>query len=644
MKNKLRWHRTPIGRVICFLGSVELAVPVMFFVAIALAWGTYLESTAGTKAARATVYAAWWFIGLMGLVCVSLIFAVITRYPWKKRHVGFITVHAGLITIIAGGFWSLFGRVEGQLPLSTGMESAFLQMDQEQIEILHHDAGSFETTALAAIDHRTTSVRAGGLELRIVGRWTNTTEETYVADDGSLPLRAIELSTGRGPSVWIGESGRETSPAQIDGLRVRILPAGEKWIAAPLDSGDGSGGTVFMVGDTVHGVSSEAAAGDEVVPGWKIVSIRWFERALVNSGGMVEGEHGRDNPAVEVLISDGAGSVEQHRAFASFPDMLMAKQLEGEARSGARLMMKPVEAAGNLLVIHGTPPALAVSYVRADGSSEEFSHSGPLPWSTTVDDRRITILNHFTHARAATRMVEAPKAEGNRPALLVTLASDPTGEPVVLPWRGSVPVRADSSATILRFGPALHELPFAVRLEEFRKVDYPGTEMAMAYESDVLVTLPDGEQEAARIYMNNPYKFGGWKVYQSGFMGTDVSIFSIMKDPGLPLTYLGCTGLCIGLMITFYSRAFSPGHPGIPVPFARKEQRNGARPDHRYRLDAVSAAPVAGPVLDGPAAQPGELDSADELDPGSGVRAGDAPGHVRQAPRGAADRALEVVR
>ena len=73
MKTSHNWHTTTFGRVALFLGSVRLAVPVMVFVAAALAWGTYLESTAGAKTSRATVYGAWWFIGLMGLVSIKVL-------------------------------------------------------------------------------------------------------------------------------------------------------------------------------------------------------------------------------------------------------------------------------------------------------------------------------------------------------------------------------------------------------------------------------------------------------------------------------------------------------------------------------------------------------------------------------------------
>jgi cytochrome c biogenesis protein ResB len=118
-----------------------------------------------------------------------------------------------------------------------------------------------------------------------------------------------------------------------------------------------------------------------------------------------------------------------------------------------------------------------------------------------------------------------------------------------------------------------------VTLKDFRKTDYPGTEMAMAYESDVTITRQSGEEAAHRIYMNNPYAQRPWKVYQSGFVGDHVSVFSVMKDPGIPLTYAGSIVLCVGLVLTFYARSLSWGHPGIPIGIMKKEPAHEAAAD-----------------------------------------------------------------
>jgi hypothetical protein len=152
--------------------------------------------------------------------------------------------------------------------------------------------------------------------------------------------------------------------------------------------------------------------------------------------------------------------------------------------------------------------------------------------------------------------------------------------------------------------------------------------MAMSYESDVTVTDASGGSKPFRIYMNNPYHGAGWKVYQSGFSMEEgeVSIFSVMKDPGLPLTYIGAIGLVGGILITFYSRGMSWGHPGIPVAFTESSHGPSAP---RPQSPAVALAGVgASPAVDGPA----------RLDPGAGRRPDDAAGLVRAAAGGPAHR------
>lgn len=147
----------------------------------------------------------------------------------------------------------------------------------------------------------------------------------------------------------------------------------------------------------------------------------------------------------------------------------------------------------------------------------------------------------------------------------------PDGSTQPLPWKGMVAFPAQGPGVMLRYGPRTVPLPFAIRLDQFRKTDYPGTEMAMAYESDVSVTAPSEADTKVLISMNNPLKHSGWKVYQSGFVGSETSIFSVMRDPGLVLTYIASVFLCVGIAITFYSRGWSWGHPGIPAPFTVKE-------------------------------------------------------------------------
>ena len=62
----------------------------------------------------------------------------------------------------------------------------------------------------------------------------------------------------------------------------------------------------------------------------------------------------------------------------------------------------------------------------------------------------------------------------------------------------------------------VYDLPFAVRLDEFRKNDHPGTTMASDFRS--FVTVQDGgAARQVQIYMNTPLRKDGYVLYQASY-------------------------------------------------------------------------------------------------------------------------------
>jgi hypothetical protein len=582
MKAHLDWHRTLLGRALLFVGSLRLAIPAMVLAAAAMVWGTYVDSTEGAKAAAHVVYGAGWFIALMALICLSLIAAVITRFPWRRKHIGFITVHTGLIILIVGSFWSLFGRIEGQIRVQEGQSADAIELDVQQLDLLRPGQGGPTVVAgTSAEDHVRGTLDLDGVSVEIVDRWANCTQEPYVANDAPTPMRAFEVAFGGAEGMWIGESSKSGGPAFVGGMTVRVLGPGEAW-EAPAAGATASGYRFSSAGQT-HDLGVE---GDAAVPGWTIEHIQRFESAQVASGGLSENPEGGDNPAVDVVITDGRGTRERHTAFRKFPDMVLKRTLEGTGDSGAEL--KWSGGGGERLVLFGEDGSLRAAHIGVTGSVTEHEHNGSFPWAIEVGGRFVRVLEHRTHARQTTRFVEIPPADQFRPAVVVRVnGSDP--EP--LAWKSTLMVPGGSG--FLRYGPRRVELPFALRLVDFRKTDYPGTMMAMAYESDVVVDSPEHDGHEMTIFMNNPFAYEDWKVYQSGFLGDNISIFSVMRDPGLPMTYLGCIVLCVGILMTFYLRAFSRGHPGIG--FQPKQARSGATSPAIAREPASSGAAFVRP-------------------------------------------------
>jgi hypothetical protein len=266
-------------------------------------------------------------------------------------------------------------------------------------------------------------------------------------------------------------------------------------------------------------------------------------------------------------VSNGAGTRERHRCFRNFPDMVMTARLKGDAPSAAALGATAANKQQEVLVVYSTVDAPRVGYVDFRGDGRELapaqSDATParragVPRTYDTGKRRFTILNHYANAQSATHFVKAPLAPDRRPALLMSVAG--IAEPVIIPWKSYVPVADDARrAMLLSYGPRFVDLPFSIHLKDFRKMDYPGTEMAMAYESDVTITTPGKGESSHLIRMNTPYAAYPWKVYLSVFQGDATSIFSVMRDPGLKHTYLGPMVLCVGIFLTFFARSFSWG-------------------------------------------------------------------------------------
>jgi cytochrome c biogenesis factor len=113
-KNKL------VNKFWRFSSSFQLGIPVMVALGVLVAWGTIVESQYDAAAAKKIVYESWMMFVTMSLLVYNLTIVVFDRWPWKWRHYPFIVVHAGMITIIAGGYVTQKFGLDGQMVVPIG--------------------------------------------------------------------------------------------------------------------------------------------------------------------------------------------------------------------------------------------------------------------------------------------------------------------------------------------------------------------------------------------------------------------------------------------------------------------------------------------------------------------------------------------
>jgi hypothetical protein len=159
----------------------------------------------------------------------------------------------------------------------------------------------------------------------------------------------------------------------------------------------------------------------------------------------------------------------------------------------------------------------------------------------------------------------------DRPGVILRVASGGERPTRVLLWGGdSRPVRWGSGddACHLALRRKRVALPAVIRLIDFTKEFYPGSQIAKSFSSRV--TVEDGELERqVLISMNKPLRYRRSTFYQSSYQelpgGRETSTLAVVKNYGRLMPYIATAatviGMClhfIGLLVTRLARAPKP--------------------------------------------------------------------------------------
>ena len=101
----------------------------------------------------------------------------------------------------------------------------------------------------------------------------------------------------------------------------------------------------------------------------------------------------------------------------------------------------------------------------------------------------------------------------------------------------------------------VHQLPIAIELHDFFIEEEP----RLSFASDVTVYTKRGITVRDTIRVNKPLSVRGWKIYQFSYdeargKDSDISVFELVRDPWLPLVYLGIFMMLAGALSLFATR------------------------------------------------------------------------------------------
>lgn len=111
----------------------------------------------------------------------------------------------------------------------------------------------------------------------------------------------------------------------------------------------------------------------------------------------------------------------------------------------------------------------------------------------------------------------------------------------------------------LSLGREKSPLGFSVKLIDFQKTDYPGTNKAKEYQSDLIIYDKNAEWPV-KISMNKPFRYKGYSFYQSSFVENpelEATVLSVVKNSGRAFPYISSLIIFLGLLIHLIIRLIS---------------------------------------------------------------------------------------
>lgn len=195
-------------KLLAILFSTRLMAFLFISFAVAMIFGTFIESKYNTDTARIWVYNAWWFEAIMLFFVINFM-GNIKRYQlYKKENWVTLLLHLSFIFIIVGAFVTRYISYEGMMPIREGETANQMYSDKNYLTVLVDGEykgqmmrRTFEKPLLLSpVTNNHFSIREKFAEIPFSIEYKSfelDAKETIVPDaNGDLYLKLVESSEG----------------------------------------------------------------------------------------------------------------------------------------------------------------------------------------------------------------------------------------------------------------------------------------------------------------------------------------------------------------------------------------------------------------------------------------------------------------
>jgi len=447
-----------------FSCSFQLGIPILVSIAILTAWGTIVEAQYNdATAAKKIVFNSWMMWVTMSLLVYNLVVVVVDRWPWKVNHYPFIVVHAGIITIIVGGFLTSEFGLDGQMSVPIQGKSNFV---------------SVQTTDLLV----------------------------YATFDGDRYTKVVDR--------------------EVDFFLKRPTPEKPEVVQLGDDK-------IEILKYVPYGVlQNKVKASQDLNAG---ASIRF---QLMNANVKQVQQITQQKKDREVRFNLGPAQV-----------TLGAPK---EDAAGNQIYIEPIDSE-------------KVKYTIYHRDQAKVFKTGHMKIGDVIDTGwmglEFRLLDYLQNAAEEYDVIEAAMATPVTVGVIQIRHRD------MIRWlalNDMVKIFGEKSAYLFGYQNRRLDLGFQIHLNQFDVIRYEGTSKAKEYASQVSILGAtekiDTGTASQQISMNKPLKHNGYTIYQASFSEDEAtgkpnaSVFSINKDPGRMVKYIGSLVLCLGIVWLFYQR------------------------------------------------------------------------------------------
>ena len=514
------------------IASTKFAFVIILVFASLMAVGTFLESYYGTEFAGRAMYKSFLFMGVQGIMLLSIFYALLHRLPPRKNLYGFYTIHVGLILLFCSSFVTYYAGVDGQLTLTPENPARTVSLTRDMLTITEHENN--EATYILPYTVSPTLLNESWKQITLKRyfpfsenhlQWAPSVRPSPQTALSSSQYLLFNDNVDQKLVMSLHPEALDFPPTtQLGPLKVHYLPQAMS--------------RCFRQQNPTGHIFYNTQKALCFTPEEKNISIQ------------------KSHSGKSFLVVEEEGTL--YSFFPNFsPSPLILdnqNKLQPRPNSPLRILSKKLFIQGPQLLLMGKTLAY-----HDDGQwiVQDFQQGPlPLPWMGF----EIQLLRHEEHKipqwvphYQRPRQTNNQLTKGKQRALELEIQ----GQTHWVTSERPLSLLLDGQKYSFYLGHQTAQLPFEINLTRFKMDTDPGTNNPASYESFVNVFSPQGVSKH-HIFMNNPLNFSNFTFYQASYFpledGRFGSVLSVNFDPGRAGKYGGSLLLVFGSLWHFSLR------------------------------------------------------------------------------------------